>query len=129
MHDGLRGDIVSDFRDLILWQRADELYGIVAVLIKALPYQQQKSLGDQMDRAAVSVVSNIVEGHARRSPKEFLQFLYISKGSLDELVSQLTLYNRVNAGFESDVERAIAKATEVSKLLHVFIKKLKIKVG
>ena len=120
---------MSDFRDLILWQRADELYGIVVVLIKALPYQQQKSLGNQMDRAAVSVVSNIVEGHARRSPKEFLQFLYISKGSLDELVSQLTLYNRANAGFESDIEKALAKATEVSKLLHVFIKKLKIKVG
>ena len=119
---------MSDFRDLILWQRADELHSIVAKLVKALPYQQQKSLGDQMDRAAISVVSNIAEGHGRRSPKEFLQFLYISKGSLDELASQLTMYNRVNQGHEAEINAANIKATEVSKLLHVFIKKTKAKI-
>jgi len=120
---------MSDFRDLFLWQRADELHCIVEKLVKALPYHQQKSLGDQMDRAAISVVSNIAEGHGRRSPKEFLQFLYISKGSLDELVSQLIMYSRINQEHEAEINEAKSKATEVSKLLYVFIKKTKEKAA
>ncbi len=59
------------------------------------PVDEKYVLTNQIRRAAVSVPSNIVEGASRRSKKEFTQFLYVAKGSLNELDTQLELANRL----------------------------------
>ncbi len=59
------------------------------------PVDEKYVLTNQIRRAAVSVPSNIAEGASRRSKKEFMQFLYVAKGSLNELDTQLEVANRL----------------------------------
>ena len=71
---------------LIAWQRADDLFIQVHGLAReSLPVEERYALGSQLRRAAYSVAANIVEGYAREHPKERLQFLNISWGSLAEV--------------------------------------------
>lgn len=76
----------------------------------------------QMRRCAVSVPSNIAEGAARKNDKEFIQFLYISLGSLTELETQLIISN--NLGYNSN-ENIINELEKLIKSLLAFIKYLK----
>ena len=71
--------------DLIVWQKAMDLTTEIYRLIKFLPREETYALSDQMRRAAVSIPSNIAEGHGRNSNKEFANFLSIARGSLTEL--------------------------------------------
>ena len=71
--------------DLIVWQKAMDLTIEVYRLVKFLPREETYALSDQMRRAAVSIPSNIAEGHGRNSNKEFANFLSIARGSLTEL--------------------------------------------
>jgi len=82
---------VMNYQDLIVWQKAMELAEIVYVLARKLPKEELFALSDQMRRAAISIPSNIAEGHARNSTKEFIQFLSIAKGSTAEIETQLLL--------------------------------------
>ena len=77
------------YQDLVVWQRSMELVKEIYSLIKYLPKEELYGLSDQMRRAAVSIPSNIAEGQARYSNKDFIGFLYISRGSIAELETQL----------------------------------------
>jgi four helix bundle protein len=81
-----------------------------------------------MTRASLSVMSNIAEGFDRGGDKEFIQFLYYSKGSCSELRSQL--YAAMDAGYleQSDFESAFELAEETSKILQGLIKAIKTRV-
>ena len=63
---------VKSYQDLIVWQKAMELGENVYALVKLLPAEERYALSDQMRRAAVSIPSNIAEGQARISTKEFI---------------------------------------------------------
>lgn len=82
---------VRTFRDLIAWQKGKELAKRVYVATKAMPADERFGLTNQMRRAAVSVVSNIAEGHGRQSRLDYLKFLRTARGSLAELATQLEL--------------------------------------
>ncbi|MBJ6752181.1 four helix bundle protein [Geomonas anaerohicana] len=84
---------VRSYRDLKVWQVGVELVGQVYALTGSFPKTEIFGLTSQIQRAAVSVPSNIAEGHARGSRKEFLHFLTISLGSLAELETQLMIGN------------------------------------
>lgn len=72
-------------KELLVWQKSMLLVEEIYRLVKRLPKEETYALSDQMRRAAVSIPSNIAEGNARNSPKEFQHFLYISLGSAAEL--------------------------------------------
>jgi four helix bundle protein len=74
-----------DYKKIKAWQLADELAIKIYKLTQKFPRDEIFGLTSQMRRAAVSVPANIVEGSARQYQKEYLQFLYISMGSLAEL--------------------------------------------
>ena len=76
---------VNSCEDLIVWQKAMDLTTEIYRLVKFLPREETYALSDQMRRAAVSIPSNIAEGHGRNSNKEFANFLSIARGSLTEL--------------------------------------------
>jgi len=116
------------FEKLIVWQKSKDLCGEVVKLVDALPFHHKKVLGNQMNRASVSVCSNIAEGRGRNTTKEYIHFIHIAKGSLDELRAQLQLYNMVQVGMEETVEKSLALATEISKMLYVLEKRLKQKI-
>ena len=82
-------------KDLIVWQRAMDLVVMVYEATKTFPISEQYGLTNQIRRAAVSIPSNIAEGAARNSSKEFIQFLHISLGSIAELETQMLIAERL----------------------------------
>lgn len=81
--------------DLLVWQRAISLVKGVYDLTAGFPASETYGLTSQMRRSAVSVPSNIAEGAARISEKEFLHFLGVARGSLSELETQLILAKEI----------------------------------
>jgi len=92
----------------------------VYVLTKRMPKSELFGLSSQMQRAAVSIPSNIAEG-ASRSKKEFLHFLHIAKGSAAELETQLLITNEV---YKLDVKHLSENLKVVQKMLESLIKKI-----
>ncbi|MGD9787493.1 MAG: four helix bundle protein [Sulfuricellaceae bacterium] len=96
---------IRDFRDLLIWQRAMDVARIVYRITESFPSSELYGLTSQLRRAAVSVPSNIAEGHGRESEREFGRFLRISRGSLAELQTQLILAEGLGyAGADSFLE-------------------------
>jgi four helix bundle protein len=85
---------VRTFRDLVAWQRAVELAVQIYAATESMPQSEQFGLTNQIRRAAVSVASNIAEGHARQSRPDYLRFLRMARGSLAELSTQLEIAYR-----------------------------------
>jgi four helix bundle protein len=78
-------------KDLDVWKLGIELVKDVYIMTKNFPRNEQYGLVSQMRKSAVSIPSNIAEGAARSSKKEYVQFLYIALGSLSELETQLII--------------------------------------
>ena len=76
---------------LVAWKESMDLVKAIYTLTGAFPHEERFGLTSQMRRAAVSVPSNISEGAARGSTREFMQFLYFARGSLSELETQLLI--------------------------------------
>ena len=68
------GGIMKSYRDLVVWQEGIDLVTNIYTLSRDFPAEEKFALCNQMQRAAVSIPSNIAEGHTRSSRKEFLQF-------------------------------------------------------
>ena len=80
---------IKNFEDLEIWQTARRLAQEIYICSRSPKFSKDFALRDQMQRAAVSVMSNIAEGFERGGNQEFVQFLYIAKGSCGEVRSQL----------------------------------------
>ena len=114
-----------NFKELIVWQKAMDLTGEIYQIAKRLPKEETYALSDQMRRAAVSIPSNIAEGHGRNSTKEFIQFLAIARGSVYELETQLLLCVKIKYMTESEVQNATRLLSEITKIINSMITKLK----
>ncbi len=86
---------IHSFRDLLVWQRAIELVELVYTTSRNWPKVETYGLVSQVRRAAVSVPSNIAEGHGRATRGEFLHHLGIAYGSLMEVETQIVLAQRL----------------------------------
>ena len=115
---------IRSYRDLIVWQKAVDLCVEAYRLSKKLPKEELYALSDQIRRAAVSVPSNIAEGHARHSRKDFAHFLTIAQGSIAEMETQLHLAVRMAMLAEEEVDRLMLLSQEVSKMLMALRSKL-----
>jgi four helix bundle protein len=82
---------MKSYTDLDVWKKSRLLVKDVYLLTKEFPRDELFGLSSQMKRCAVSIPSNIAEGHGRNHTKDTLQFFYISRGSLYELETQLFL--------------------------------------
>jgi four helix bundle protein len=109
------------YRDLLVWQRAMDLVKEAYHLKAHLPRSEKFGLKSQMRRAAVSIPSNIAEGHSRRHTREFQHHLSISLGSLAELETQIQLSLTLNLPSEENIERGSALCEEVGGMLHGLI--------
>ena len=111
-------------KDLIVWNKSMELVIETYKLSAEFPEEEKFGLISQMRRAAVSVPSNIAEGAARNSTKEYIRFFFFFLGSLSELETQFLISNRLE--YINDVlEDTI---TDIRKLLLSLIKSLKNKI-
>ncbi|MCC6627832.1 MAG: four helix bundle protein [Chloroflexi bacterium] len=86
---------MSSFRDLRVWQAGLSLAERVYAVTRAFPRSETYGLASQLQRAAVSVPSNIAEGHARQHTKEYLHHLSVAPGSLAEVETQLEIAVRL----------------------------------
>ena len=92
-------------------------------LVKQLPKEENYALSDQIRRSAVSIPSNIAEGAARNSKKEFVQFIYIALGSLCELETQLLI--ATNVGYLKNIDSINKALLSIKKMLNSSISSLK----
>uniref|UniRef100_UPI00286E62D0 four helix bundle protein n=1 Tax=Chamaesiphon sp. VAR_69_metabat_338 TaxID=2964704 RepID=UPI00286E62D0 len=105
---------ISSFRDLRVWQLGMDLTERVYRITDSFPKSEIYGLTSQIRRAAVSIPSNLAEGHGRNSTKEFLQFIAIAFGSICELETQILLSHRLKYIETDDLEKTLALLTETS---------------
>jgi four helix bundle protein len=109
------------YRDLQVWQKAMELARLVYRETEGLPKAETYGFQSQMRRAAVSIPSNIAEGHGRLDDGHFRQFLANSRGSLFELQTQLELAGDLNLMDEGRVKELMSACEEVARLINGLI--------
>ena len=114
----------SGHENYAAWQVAMDLAAEIYRLVKLLPKEEKYTLGDQLRRAAISVPSNIAEGQARGTTREFVRFLYIARGSVAEIETQLLLAVRVSYLSKEQTNNAMDLCTRSGKLLTGLIHKL-----
>lgn len=86
---------MSSYKELIVWQKSIQLVIDIYKLTKIFHKEEIYGLSSQMQRAVVSIPSNIAEGNDRNSSKEFSQFLRIARGSLAELETQIIISEKL----------------------------------
>ena len=109
---------VTHFRDLDVWRVAMELTRRVYELTANFPREERFGLASQLQRAAVSIPSNVAEGNARQSIRDYARFVSIASGSAAELQTQLLLVVDLNLADAGTVDPAIELAERVSKMLY-----------
>ncbi len=115
---------MAGFEDLVVWQKAMGLARSIYDLTAGLPEDEKYGIISQMKRAAVSVPSNIAEGHGRSSSRELSRFLSISLGSLREV--QTLLYLARDLGY-ADPSKELEQCEEVAKMIFGLKKSLEAK--
>jgi four helix bundle protein len=108
---------VERFEDLIAWQKARALTKVVYEITTAGPLAGDHGLARQMQRAAVSILSNIAEGFERNRTGEFHQVLSIAKGSCADLRAQLYVVSDVGYLTPQEVSALLAQAEEVGRVV------------
>jgi four helix bundle protein len=108
---------VRNYRDLRVWQAAIIMARRIYALTSGFPNSEAFGLSQQLRRATVSVASNIAEGHARGSTREFLYFLSVARGSLAEVGTQLTIARQLKYGVEYDITELTEYADNMSRML------------
>jgi four helix bundle protein len=116
---------MHDYRKLRVWHDAIELAVEVYQLTNAFPASERFNLISQMNRAAVSVGSNIGEGAGRSSNPEFIQFLHYASGSCTELITQLTIAKRLGFTSETGAETVSMRIQSVHRQVISLIQTLR----
>jgi four helix bundle protein len=119
----------QSFRDLQVWQRSMELTLAVYRLSQHFPREEAFGITSQLRRSAVSVPSNVAEGHGRMNPRELKHFLLIARGSVCELQTQLELSGALGYADAELLTRAQELSIEVEKMLYTLLGKLKSNSG
>jgi four helix bundle protein len=115
---------MHNLSELKIWQKAMVLAEEVYRITMNFPKSEQFGLVSQLRRAAVSVPSNISEGAGRNSDKEFNQFLGITNGSLNELLTQLILSEKLEFINKNEIDTLVKEIKELRKMICGMQKKL-----
>ncbi len=117
------GDILS-YRDLRVWQGAMEVAVSVYRFTNSFPKSEMYGLTSQIRRSAVSIPSNIAEGHSRPS-KEYARFLSIARGSLNELETQLELARRIGYLPENKFTKLAQELSIIGRQLNALLRSIR----
>jgi len=116
--------MVKSYRDLLVWQRSIQLSLSIYNLTRIFPKEERYGLTSQLQRAGVSIPSNIAEGYGRGTRKDYKQFLSIARGSTLEVQTQLLIANELGYCDSAQVKQAESLSEEVSKMLYSLIAEL-----
>ena len=106
---------MKSHKDLDVWKKSMEMVANIYRLTRQFPSDEQYGLSSQIRRSAISIPSNIAEGAARNSDKEFKQFLYIAQGSAAEVETQLIIAEKL--GFLDSARNFQSDISDIRKML------------
>lgn len=120
---------ITSYKDLIVWQKGMLLVVEVYKLTEQFPKDELYGLRSQMERAAISIVSQIAEGYLRQHKKEYVHFLSIALGSAAELETQILVCKSLKKFEKLDFTPAEELLEEVMKMLFVLMKKVERRIS
>jgi four helix bundle protein len=115
---------LSSYRELRVWQFGMELAEGCYRLTRAFPRDEIFGITSQIRRAAVSVPANIAEGYGRKNRGEYVQFLYVAQGSLNELETHLLLCVRIELTTQEAIAPLILLCQDMAKMIGALIRSL-----
>jgi four helix bundle protein len=115
---------LKSHQDLVVWQKSLALVKQVYLLTRSFPSDEKFGLVSQMRRAAVSIPSNLAEGHARNTTGEFIQFISHAEGSAAELETQLILAVELSFCSPSEARPILDLIEEVQKITNALRRSL-----
>ncbi len=113
---------MRNFRDLIVWDKSMTLVEATYLATQIFPKEELYGLTSQMRRSAISIPSNISEGHGRNTDREFNHFLHIARGSVSELETQIELSIRL--GYLDSSSSLPYQCNEIGKMVNGLINSL-----
>ncbi|MDJ0737194.1 MAG: four helix bundle protein [Nostocaceae cyanobacterium] len=116
---------INDFKDLKIWQKGMYIAEKCYLLTKLFPRDELYGMVQQIRRSAASIPANIAEGYGRKSTAEYVRFLNIAQGSINELETHIILSQSVGLSKQKDIELIIFLLTKESLMILALIKKLK----
>lgn len=117
---------VKSYKELLIWQKGIKIVVLVYKLTKDFPKEEIYALSSQLKRASVSIPSNIAEGFGRQTDKSFNHFLNISRGSLNEIETQLIIAKELEfIQNENIFNELLFLIEEEGKMINAFSKNLK----
>ena len=118
--------MINSYKDLLVWQKSMNLVELCYKVTGQLPKNEKYTISSQINRAAISIPSNIAEGYKRNGRAEYVQFCGIASGSAAELETQLIIVSRVYCRTDY-VTESLNSVAEVQKMLYALIKRLQAK--
>jgi len=115
---------VKNYQDLIVWQKAMDVVVEVYRLTKKFPQGEFYGLTNQIRRAAISIPSNIAEGHTRNSRAEYLNFLSIAQGSRAEVETQMLISVRLGYLTSEETLPTLSLLNEINRIIGTIRQKL-----
>jgi four helix bundle protein len=115
---------IRSFRDLNIWQKGIDLVKDIYKETQNFPREELYGLTNQIRRAAISIPSNIAEGHIRQHRAEFKQFLSVALGSLAELETQVVISKELNYMSPEISQNLIDQMSSLGKMIRGLTKKL-----
>ncbi len=112
---------IKSYKDLIVWKKSIELVVEIFALTAKFPKSELYGIISQMRRAAISIPSNIAEGHGRRSIKDYTHFYSFAYGSALELETQIIIAKRLGFIIEQDYIKADQLLEEILKMLNTMV--------
>jgi four helix bundle protein len=119
---------MDGYRDLKVWQLGVDISVAIYRLTDTFPQREIYGLTSQMRRAAISIASNVAEGHSRAQTKDFIRFLAISRGSVAELETQLIIATKLGLVQKREAEKFSEMLDEESRMLAGLQRSLKSKL-
>lgn len=116
---------VKTYKDLDVWRKGIDIVDRIYALTKKFSSEEKYVLVTQMQRAAISIPSNVAEGFVRQHSKEYAQFLYVALGSCAELETQIVISNRRNYLTEVELKELEECLDHESRMLMNLIKALR----
>ncbi len=118
---------MADYKNLRIWQKAFDISQLVYDVADQFPTHERFGLANQMERAAVSICSNIAEGYGRSSDREFYYFLSVARGSLYEVQTQLYIAAARQYIADEQTDRLNYLLDELGRMLSAFMCRLEAK--
>jgi four helix bundle protein len=124
-YEAKQGLSKMNWKDLKVWNKSHNLAKNTYKIVSSFPDEEKYGLISQIKRAAVSIPTNIVEGFARNTTKEYILFLFNSRGSLEELRYLALLSFELDFLSDKDYKNIEESCEGISKMLNALIKKLR----